>query len=416
MSQAISSLLKATVAARMTLSLILRSEKPKKSNGDIVLNDRYLVFVVRLYKEAGSVNSMLRRYSCILNSNKGTFLVLACSDEEKKDTPWGCTADIVRETIKRDEFKDIRDKCYLFEAPGEPNIARQCNYAMRMFLSESRLDPTATWMKTMDVDTELNGSALDELITSINSNSPIVEIAAEYTANYQKLGLPQRWHAAYQDFWSLDFEQFHGLIKNRWQSVYAPVSGAGGTFRMDILEKLGGLPEYAAAEDLALSSKIDQEKIPITTLHSRVESDVPTNFREGFRQEVRWAEGSIDASVLSFHNIQLHEKHAISPTLHTILSNAVWAGISPVVVTGIIHLLAKRNTLFVFCAATLTACYTAHFVRLERNIGSPVAIVLIRSLYAPVQMLRISLPWWIAAGRKILSISESGNIRKSIHE
>ena len=416
MNQTISLLFKALFTARMTLSFLLRSRKEKTGRKYHALDNRDLVFVVRLYGEQNSIPSLLQRYSRVLKLYAGTFLIFACSAKERYNKSQQPTADVIHKLIIREEFNEIRDRCYLFEAPGEPNIAYQCNYAIRRFISESHVDPARTWIKTMDVDTVLGESVLDDLVRNINAGLPIIEVAAKYTKNYQDLKLVQRWHAAYQDFWSLDFEQFHGLVKNKWQFAYAPISGAGGTFRLDILKRLGWFPEHVVAEDLALGFKVNQEQIPIATIHSRVESDVPDSFHEGFAQEVRWAEGSIDAAIFGFQNIRKNNRHAFLPVLYTIWANVVWAGVSPAVATGIFHLFSKRNTVTSYCAKVLIACYTAHFVRLEQIMNTAKLKVLLGALYAPVQMLRISLPWWVAAGKKIFSISELHGIRKSTHE
>lgn len=86
------------------------------------------------------------------------------------------------------------------------------------------------------------------------------------------------------------------------------------------------------------------------------------------------------------------------------------------VAAGFVHLSKRKDTFSAFSAVAMTACYTAHFVHLERSIGSSMLKTLLRSFYAPLQMLRISLPWWVAAGKKLFGVSGSGSIRKSMHE
>lgn len=400
---------------RQVLSALTRMKTPTICQ-HAQLTHRYLVFIVRLYKEDKALIRMLSYYLNILSSIDNTFLVLACSKQEQIDNPQHSSSNILYTLLLDNKFNSVRNRIFIYNAPDRPNIAHQCNYAIQSFLDDIQLPPETIWIKTMDVDTVLSEEVINELIYTINTDAPVIEIAADYTKNYGKLNTVQRWHAAYQDFWSVDIEQFHGLLKNKFAALYAPVSGAGSTFRLDIFQRLGGLPENVAAEDLAISTSINQQRISITTLHSRLQSDVPTTFMEGFEQEIRWAEGSIDASLFSLRHYFDTKGSSLAPFIYTIWANFIWASFSPFIAISLIRALKHKRLIMSLPAVILTTSYATHFVHIERRFETKLLPLSIRLLYCPIQMLRISIPWWCAMLRKVSNTSDARITRKSNHE
>ncbi|MEU4454765.1 glycosyltransferase family 2 protein [Nocardioides sp. NPDC023903] len=375
-------------------------------------DDRCLVFVLRVFAEQASVEAALQQWRTMRAHVGNAKLLVACSQAERSGAV-PTTADHVRDLLRRQKYADLACDVIVSEAPAPAGIARQTNHAIGTFAQDGAA--ARTWVKTIDVDTVLGPDVLAELVAAINRDAPAIEIPATFTKNYTDLGVAQRWHAAYQDQWSIDFEQFRGLVKNRFGFVYSAVSGAGACLRLDVLQELGGFPEDVVAEDLALSWDLNDRRIPITTLRSRLVSDVPPTLAQGLAQEVRWSEGAIDATRYALGRAR--ESRRALPLVATIWANVVWASVSPLLAACAGRAVVRRDRVAAAVVTTSMLAYVCRFVALERAAGEPAAATVRRLGFAPLQMLRISVPWWVALVSRVARRSGEGQgvARKSHH-
>ena len=256
---------------------------------EILEQRRKLFIIVRVYHEERNIISFLEYHKGLLE-RAGIKIIVVGTQKERDNNNCNETLENAKILAKSVAVDGI----IVVETPVEYGIgvAAQTNYAIETICKDD--DYYKTWVLTVDVDAMISKENINELIWFINQNNAVIEMQSTFLKNYKKVSIWQKLHAIYQDRWAIVSEMFCGRIKNKWKYFYTNISGCGMCMRMDVLFKMGLLPVLTDYEDIHFSFLINCMGVKIKTCVTRILCEIPSNLREGLRQEYEWSFSSWD--------------------------------------------------------------------------------------------------------------------------
>lgn len=259
------------------------------SENEVLERGKKLFIIVRVFHEERNIISFLKYHRGLLE-REGIKIVVTGTQKERNNNNRNETLENAKIYAK----SVANDRIIIVETPTEygVGVAAQTNYAIETIYKDN--DNDKTWVLTVDVDAAISKENINEFIRYINQNHAVIEMQSTFLKNYKKVSIWQKLHAIYQDRWAIVSEMFCGKVKNKWKYFYANISGCGMCMRMDILYKMGLLPTLTDYEDIHLSFLINCMGVKIKTCVTRILCEIPSNLREGLRQEYEWSFSSWD--------------------------------------------------------------------------------------------------------------------------
>ncbi|MBV6896577.1 glycosyltransferase [Xanthomonas euvesicatoria] len=297
--------------------------EPENSNSNL-----YFYIIIPALREQAVISRTLERMSQLRYSKNRFEVVVALDSAELPPA----TAQAVNEFIKSSSVS-VKITTTTYYGPKKRRSSQLNKAIDEIFKSKSALEhETSTFVAVYDADSFPNLDTLSYVNYFVEkeimrgNEVMALQQTISYLKNFDRLSVLLAANALYQTLWNYIFEvprflhTAKEISQNKKVSFPPYCMGHGQFIRLDVLKKIGGLPQDGACDGIQLGFRLTSNRIKINPIPLDDECESPEDYLTLLRQQSFWYCGNLEF----FKNREKNSIASVRPYFHHAILNIKW--------------------------------------------------------------------------------------------